>query len=308
MITIHGFKKRRAVSARAAVLFWRPRTDRTAGPSCPYMSDIPEEISHAQLLGLLRPVVTSHHRVRQLRRRRWRYPKWRAPRPRPRHGHAALQRVVLRRIVRVLPRQLHRVVQLIAMRDGLFRGRLRAHLSALGRLQAGLLGRELPDLVRGRHLHRRVLVGSLQHFVPERRHVQRLLLERRMQPWVRAGRDVLLHELLVGRVLLYGARLSLTNAVTWRGDASSREESLVGTPPSRSTSDRAPPTLQIGRRCSPDGRPPNAALNGDYVTSAAACSPQTPRKTFSLGGVAASRAWAFRLKHRTCTSERSMLT
>jgi hypothetical protein len=120
---------------------------------------------------------------------------------------------VFRRVgVRLLVGQLHGGVQLVALHDGLLRGQLRAHVPRFRRLHAGLLERPLPDLLRRWHMQRRLLGGPLQHVVPERRHVHRLVPERRMPARVHAGRDVLLLELLVRRMLLHGSRLSLTDA------------------------------------------------------------------------------------------------
>jgi hypothetical protein len=113
--------------------------------------------------------------------------------------------------VPVLVGQLHQLVQLVTVHDGLLCRQLRVHVPALGRVHAGLLERPLSDLLRGRHVHRRLLVGPLQHVVPQRRHVHRLVPGRRMRPRVRAGRDVLLLDLLRRRLQLHGRRLSLTN-------------------------------------------------------------------------------------------------
>jgi hypothetical protein len=111
----------------------------------------------------------------------------------------------------VLVRQLHRSVHFVAVHDGLLLGQLRAHVPALGQLHDGLLERQLPDLLRGRDLQRRLLVGPLQHLVSKRRDVYRLVLERRMRPRVRGRGYVLLLELLLRRMLLHGGWLSLTD-------------------------------------------------------------------------------------------------
>jgi hypothetical protein len=112
--------------------------------------------------------------------------------------------------VRVLVGQLHGFVLLGAVHDGLLLGQLRAHVPALRQLHAGLLERPLLDLLRGRHMRGRLLVGPLQHLVSERRHVHRRVLWRRMRTRVRAGLDVLLLGLLWRRVLLHRAGLSLS--------------------------------------------------------------------------------------------------
>jgi hypothetical protein len=96
--------------------------------------------------------------------------------------------------------QLHRGLHVVAVHGGLLGRQLRADLPGFGRLHGRLFGRSLPDLLRRRYVQRRVLVGPLQHVVPERRRVHGELLGGRLRACLR--RRGALHGLeLLGRGL-----------------------------------------------------------------------------------------------------------
>jgi hypothetical protein len=128
------------------------------------------------------------------------YTERRARRSRPGHGVVAHAELVLVGHVHLFVGQLHRGLHVVAVHGGLLGRQLRADLPGFGRLHGRLFGRSLPDLLRRRYVQRRVLVGPLQHVVPERRLVHGELLGGRLRACLR--RRGALHGLeLLGRGL-----------------------------------------------------------------------------------------------------------
>ncbi len=122
--------------------------------------------------------------------------------------------------MQLLRGQLPEHVQRVAVHDGLLVGQLSVHVPSFGRLHARLLERPLPDLLRRRNVHGRLLQWPLQHLVSFWSDVHRRLLRWGLRARLRAGGELLVHELSFGIVLVHGFRMSLTGAfqrrLRWR--------------------------------------------------------------------------------------------
>jgi hypothetical protein len=116
---------------------------------------------------------------------------------------------VLWRDMQLLFGQLPEFVQRAPMHHGLLGRKLRAHLSAFGRLQLGLFGRSLLDLLRRRDLRCPLFGRELQHVMPPGGDMYGRMLRRQLRPSLRAGVELLLFELLRAGMQLQRPRVPL---------------------------------------------------------------------------------------------------
>jgi hypothetical protein len=100
------------------------------------------------------------------------------------------------------------------MHDGLLLRKLRAHLSGIRRVHAGLLERPMFDLLRRRSLQRGLFEWALQYLLPRRSDLHGRLLGGRVRPRVCAGIDLLVHELSRWVVHVHGCRLQVGGSPT----------------------------------------------------------------------------------------------
>ena len=148
-------------------------------------------------------------RIRQHGQSRWRYAERRSRRIRSRDGRVPPEPRLFRSDVSVFERQLSEHVRELALHDGLLLRKLRAHLSGIRRVHAGLLERPMSDLLRRRNVQRRLFQRPLQHVMPHGRDLHGRLLGRRMRPCVCCGIDLLVHELSGWVLHVHGSRLSV---------------------------------------------------------------------------------------------------